>query len=209
MLVPVNGYAVISSGALTYDIPANSPVTIVDNFPALNNDGDKIILIDFADTPVDSMWYDVAPSGNSMELISPGMRGEAYGWDVCVDQSGATPGRMNSIHYSQVPEEGGKKSESIILKVNPNPFPDVVTISYQLPFQLARIRLYVYDRRGRVVARIRDIDESGSEWTGTWDGRIKGTRLPAGPYILNLEALDKRTGKVYTERETIVIARKL
>jgi len=204
-----NGYAVISSGHLTYDVPEISPLVIVDVFPALNNDGDIVKLFDFTGALVDSMTYEDAPSGYSFELISTEMNGTVSGWDKCVDPSGATPGRLNSIHYSYVSGKNGKKSDSIRLSVTPNPFPDVITISYHLPFPLARIRLYVYDRRGRLVAKIRDIDESGSEWTGTWNGRNTGARLPAGPYILNLEALDKSTGKVYTERKTIVIARKL
>ena len=204
-----NGYAVISGGPLIYDVPEISPLIIVDGFPALNNDGDVIKLFDFKGALVDSMTYEDTLFGYSYELISTEMSGTVSGWDKCVDPPGATPGKLNSIHYSYVPGENDKKSESIKLSATPNPFPDVITISYNLPFPLARIRLYVYDRRGRLVVKIRDTDESGSEWTGTWNGRNNGSILPAGPYILNFEALDKRTGKVYIERKTIVIARKL
>jgi len=204
-----NGYAVISGGHLIYDVSEISPLVIVDGFPALNNDGDVIKLFDFTGVLIDSMLYEDAPSGYSFELISTEMSGTVSGWDKCVDPSGETPGTLNSIHYSNVSVENVKKNKTIELSVSPNPFPDVITISYSLPFPLARIRLYVYDRRGRLVAKIRDTEESGSEWIGSWDGRNNGARLSAGPYILNLEALNKHTGKVYIERKTIVIARKL
>ena len=209
ILIATNGYAVISDGALGFTVPDNSPVIIVEKFPPLNNDGDSVNLLDFTGAPVDSMSYEDTQSGYSFELISPDMHGKTTGWDVSVDPSGATPGKVNSINYSSVPGEGDKKIEQPKLSVNPNPFSDIITISYQLPFPLARVRLNVYDRRGRLVAKLRDAEESGSEWTGTWDGGENGTKLPAGPYILNFEVFDKRSGKVYTERKIIVIAKKL
>ena len=209
ILIDKNGYAVISGGALDFTVPDNSPVMIVEKFPPLNTDGDSVNLLDFTGALVDSISYDDAQSGYSFELISLDMHGKTTGWDVSVDPSGATPGRINSINYSIEPGEGNKKTGIPKLSVSPNPFSDVITISYHLPFPLARVRLYVYDRRGRLVAKIRDTEESGSEWTVKWDGSDNGTKLPVGPYILNLEVLDKRSGKVYIERKTIVIARKL
>ncbi len=208
-LIAPNGYAVISGGQLRYDVPGISHVIIVGDLPAFNNDEDGIKLFDFSTAQVDSMNYTDAQPGYSFELISPDMRGKLSGWDVCVDPSGATPGKMNSIHYANVPEDKGSKSNQLSLTVNPNPFSDMVKLSYHLPFPLARVRLYVYDRRGRLVKKIRDADESGSEWSGTWKGRSNGSRLPVGPYILNLETFEKRSGKVYSERKTIVIGRNL
>ena len=79
-----------------------------------------------------------------------------------------------------------------------------------LPFPLARVRLLVYDRRGRLVASLRDTHESGAEWSGEWDGRDDdGDPLAAGPYILHLEAFDKSDGAVRTARTMIVIGARL
>lgn len=201
------GYAVISGGALNYDVPDISPVVIVDNFPALNNDGDTVKLFDFTKELVDSMVYEEVSSGYSFELISTEMSGDVSGWDISVNPRGATPGTLNSIDYPTTVEGEGSKTGRLELSVTPNPFSDMATISYSLPFPLARVRLYVYDRRGRLIIKLRDSDESGSTWTGTWDGRNNGSQLPAGPYILNFEVLDKRSGKVFNERKTIVIGR--
>ncbi len=207
ILIPGFGYAVLSAGSFPAPDPGIPPIP-VERLPTLNNDGDAVYLYDYTASVVDSMRYEETVPGQSLELISPNRHGVPSGWDACVDPSGSTPCRQNSIYYSYVDNETGNGGK-MRLTVNPNPFEETVTLSYRLPFPLARVRLTVYDRRGRFVATLRDIAESGWEWTGTWDGRSDGSRLPAGPYILNLEAIDKRTGTVHTERKTLVIARKL
>jgi len=209
VFIAEKGYAVLSSGELNYDVPDISPVVIVDNFPALNNDGDTVKLFDFTNELVDSMTYEEVSPGYSLELISIEMSGNISGWDICVNPREATPGTLNSIDYSNIADGKGSKTSRLELSVTPNPFSDMTTISYSLPFPLARVRLYVYDRRGRLIVKLRDSDESGSTWSGTWNGRANGSQLPAGPYILNFEVLDKRSGKVFNERKTIVIGRKL
>jgi len=194
---------------LNHSVPDSSPVIVVGNFPALNNDEDNVTLFDFSRAQVDSMAYRDARSGYSYELISPEMRGKSSDWDICADSNGATPGKRNSIYYAGVSGDEGSKNNLPSLTVDPNPFTDAVTLSYHLPFPVARVNLYIYDRRGRLIAKIRDAEESGSEWIGVWDGRSNGAKLPAGPYILNLEALDKHSGNVSVKRKTIVIGRKL
>jgi flagellar hook assembly protein FlgD len=166
-------------------------------------------LFDHAYNPADSMSYENVTRGNSFELISEDITDASDRWDISVDQSGSTPGALNSIDNSEIAGNNGKKSEIIELIVSPNPFSDKTTISYSLSFSLSRVNLYIYDRRGRLISKIRDAEESGSAWTGEWDGRANGETLPAGPYILNLEALDKSSGRVASERKTIVIGRNL
>ncbi|MFC1541660.1 lamin tail domain-containing protein [Candidatus Latescibacterota bacterium] len=213
VFIAPKGYAVISEKEPVppnaSDIPDGLPVIIVENFPALNNDGDTIRLFDFEYGIVDSMSYDDTTPGYSFELISIGMSGASKRWDISVDPSGATPGTLNSINNASVIGDNGKQTETIELTVTPNPFSDRTTISYTLSFSLSRVNLFVYDRRGRLITKIRDSEESGSTWTGKWDGRSNGSNLPAGPYILNLEAFDKSSGNVHTERKTIVIGRNL
>jgi len=205
VFLPGHGYGVIGRGEPPYTIPADVPVITVSRFPALNNDGDTVTLIDFTGVTVaDSMTYHTAPAGVSLERISSENGTGDSGWDVSVDPAGATPGRRNSLFFGA---DGDR--ESVVLKAEPNPFEGEVALSYRLPFPLARVRLSVYDRRGRLVEKICDGEESGSEWSGTWDGKSGGSRLPAGPYILFLEALDRQSGTVYHERTVLVIARRL
>ncbi|MFC1489988.1 lamin tail domain-containing protein [Candidatus Latescibacterota bacterium] len=207
------GYAVISGTLLDSsnapDILDESTVIVVDNFPALNNDGDIIRLFDYGNEPADSMSYEDVSQGLSFERISTVGSGASKRWDVCVDPLGSTPGALNSIDNSAITENNGDQTDTIELTVSPNPFSDRTTISYTLSFPLSRVNMYVYDRRGRLITKLRDAEESGSSWTGEWDGRANGENLPAGPYILNIEALDKNTGTVHNERKTIVIGRNL
>jgi len=193
------GYAILAADELPFSLPDEMPVIRTDGFPALNNDGDKVILLDYAGTVADSVSYAATEKGYSLERIDTGT-----GWDTCTDPSGATPGRLNSISF-----DAGGHVKSVTIDIDPNPFGYVTTVSYELPFPLARVSLTIYDRRGRQVATLRDGEESGSDWSCTWDGSSGGSRLPAGPYILNLEAIDKRTGRIVTERKVIVIGTKL
>ena len=200
---------VIFSGSIPDDVYRDTQVVTVNRFPALNNGGDSVVLLDCMGTVIDSMSYEQTEAGFSLERMSPGTSGGMSDWDICVERSGATPGSQNSIYFAFDSDQDGKHEQSVGLKVSPNPFLDTTSISYNLPFPLARIRILMYDRRGRLVATIRDAEESGSSWSGTWDGRDKGKRLPAGPYILDFEALDKRTGKMYRQRKMVVVASKL
>ena len=196
-----NGYAVLAGKTLPVLLPEQAVFVQIKHFPQLNNDSDSVTLLDFIGAVADSMGYENAPENFSLERISEDFYSGVSGWDNSVDVSGATPGRKNSIVFTEA-----EKKKGLTLTVDPNPFSDHVTISYELPFPLARVSLYVYDRRGRLVTKFRDAEESGSVWSGTWDGRVGGSRLPAGPYILNFEVLDKRTGRMVTERKIVVIA---
>jgi len=200
-------YAVIADEPLDITVPEQFVIVLVDRFPTLNNDGDTITILDFKGAVMDSMSYDSTTKGYSLELISETMRGKSSGWDVCVDPSGTTHGRANSILFNASGDDNNINSPK--LTIDPNPFSEITNISYELPFPIARVHLYVYDRRGRIVARLRDVEESGSSWTSVWDGKSEGTRLPAGPYILVLEVIDKRTGQVMSARKTVIVASKL
>lgn len=197
-------YGVIAHDTLPDPLPESAVFIPVVKFPQLNNDGDTVALHDFTGAVQDSMNYENAPAGFSIERISLDVNESSSVWDTSVDAYGSTPGRQNSISWTP-----GEKKPSLILKVEPNPFSDNVTVSYDLPFPVARVSLYVYDRRGRLVAMLRDGEESGPAWTGTWDGKSSGLRLPAGPYILNLEVLDKKTGSMMTVRKIVVLAVRL
>jgi len=198
---------VAAGDGASFDMPGDAALVIPGSFPPLNNDSDMVLLIDGSGAVRDSVAYTGTTPGVSIELISPGLRGGGHAWDNCVDSGGSTPGRTNSIQFGHA--EDGVAASGTRFAITPNPFGDTVVISYDLPFPLARVRLEIYDRRGRRVAVLREAAESGSSWSTKWDGCSGGKRLPAGAYILSFEALDKLTGEMVTIRRPIVIARKL
>ncbi|TMQ70823.1 MAG: hypothetical protein E6K81_11720 [Candidatus Eisenbacteria bacterium] len=70
----------------------------------------------------------------------------------------------------------------------PNPAVDLATIDFTLPHE-GRVRLTVYDLRGRRVATLIDGDRPAGPSTTTWDGRDHlGRPVPAGTYFFRLEA---------------------
>jgi len=205
--VAVNGggYGVIGAGEPDGTIPGDVPFIRAVRFPVLNNDGDTVVLAGYDGAVQDSVGYTETTTGVSRERISADRKNGSGAWDLCVDPAGSTPGRANSILF----DGGGGTSKGVKLKVEPNPFDERTVVSFELPFALARVRLDVYDRKGRKVATLRDGIDSGSRWETSWDGRSGGKRLPAGAYILYLEALDRNTGGIATVRTPLVIARKL
>jgi hypothetical protein len=183
-------------------VPPGAANIAVSGFPTLNNDGDRLLLLTPSGAISDSMVYDDAPAGVSLERTV--LRASAGIWNASAAHEGSTPGAANSILFD--PDD---RTGAILLTIAPNPFADRTTISYELPCPLARVTLAVYDRRGRRVALLRDGEESGSRWSGTWDGRSDGARVPSGPYIVHLEAVDRTGGGVLTAKEIAVAGARL
>jgi hypothetical protein len=80
---------------------AESSVVVVPGLPSLNNDGDLIVVSDDVGAVVDSVHYYGAwggRSGVSLERVSyDASSALPANWTSCLDGSGATPGRPNSI----------------------------------------------------------------------------------------------------------------
>lgn len=178
---------------------------IVKVFPSLNNDLDKVFLYDFTQAKIDSVVYEGswARAGVSIE------RSLGNQWHACVAPSGSTPGEENSIWFSEpIPREYG-------IFVSPNPFSpdhdgedDVAQIQFHIPFSEAEARLRIYDVRGRLI-RTLSVEHV---WTGEgyalWDGLCdSGEPAGIGVYVVFLEALNAKKGKVVTYKTTLVLAR--
>ncbi len=73
----------------------------VKNFPSLNNNSDKIILLDSIKRVIDSVEYYSLWGGNngkSLERIDPGkFSTDSSNWKTCKDKMPGTPGRINSV----------------------------------------------------------------------------------------------------------------
>jgi hypothetical protein len=183
-------------------------------FPALNNQGDSLILSDISGFRMDCLYYRSEWGGGdgvSLERINPRQAsGERRNWSGCVGIAGATPGQENSIHTEINPARS-------TIDISPNPFSpdgdgfdDCTAISYNLPFAVARLRVIVYDRQGKKACEILPGREVASSGALLWDGRNdSGEPLPMGVYVVYVEAKDLMAQTRICMRSTVVLARRL
>lgn len=199
------------------NIPAKI-FSLTNKFPNLNNEGDSITLCDNDSVIQDFLNYKPSWGNNkygvSLERINPKIwTQDSTNWGSCIVSSGGTPGKINSIYAEFLPKK-------ISLSIEPQIFspPNEVTfISYTLPFTKANIRLYIYDKCGRLVRKLIDGEPSGSQsryieeknsvtWVHIWNGKNdKGEILPTGIYIVYLEARNATSS--ISKKEQVVIAK--
>lgn len=97
-------YALLSSEAILeniYPIPGGVSILVLRGFPSLNNSTDTVTLLDFTGAPIDSMAY-VHTAGQEKGVSLERRWYDRPAWDPAnwgysVDETGATPGRFNSI----------------------------------------------------------------------------------------------------------------
>jgi len=179
-------------------------------FP-MNNDGDRLTLRNEDRISVDEIVYSSIAgrvAGRSWERINPSAPGtDENNWGPCAEIAGHTAGKQNSI--STTPIAGAS------VKVDPNPFNpyqgESAQIIFNLPVPTARITVEVYDVLGRKVRRIAGNIPAGPRSPDLyWNGRNdSGSLMPIGRYIIFIQAVDNRGGKVPTAKCTVVVADQL
>jgi Lamin Tail Domain/CHU_C Type IX secretion signal domain len=94
-------YCVIASDSSLLNFYKITSPFIAANFPTLNNDGDKIILIDSLNRTIDSLKYYPdwgGSNGNSLERINPDLpAADESNWATCRSSNHGTPGYINSV----------------------------------------------------------------------------------------------------------------
>ena len=213
-VVPGRGWVVVSEDTLMTVYSWDGNALIDPGFPALNNDGDAVVLFDPADFVIDQVDYDHAWGGGdgfSLERIQPRRpSGDGTNWSSSVSPEGGTPGMQNSVYASSVASEA-------TLGVSPNPFSpdedgmdDVAVISYGLPMTTSHVNLRIYDVRGRIIRTLMGALPSGSQGSVIWDGRDDAGRMARmGIYIVIIEGLSGREGVVASAKATVVLASRL
>jgi hypothetical protein len=82
----------------------------------------------------------------------------------------------------------------------PNPFNPTTTIAYDLP-RASRVRLAIYDVRGREVRTLLDANQPAGSHQVRWDGRdARGVPAASGVYFYRLSA----TGFVQTKKMVLL-----
>jgi len=181
-----------------------------ENFPALEvkisltNGCDSVRLIDTSGNTEQFVWIKDSGDGISWERVSAEVRADnADNWWGCVDSSGSTPGRKNSVSVDY--------SSRIELEIAPNPFSpdkdgfeDELEIKYALPAK-SNLTLKIYDTKGRLVKTLMDEREQVSGKI-VWNGRDDQNRsVRVGMYILYAKASGIQTS---TAKITFAVARR-
>ncbi len=203
---------IVEDSSIFQEYPSVKGLVPHTSFPALNNDGDEIFLIDPSGNIVDYIHYQESwgkERGISLERINPeGESNSVNNWSLSTSKEGATPGTVNSIFRKEF-------SDKISISVSPNPFSpdndgfeDYTKITYITPFRNPTVKLEIYDRRGRLIKRLISGENTGSTKTIIWNGKKdNGSKIPVGIYIIYLEAYDPDSGKIVSKKSTVIIAR--
>lgn len=100
LIHPYEYFIISSDSSLFKEYQVNCPYVIT-TFPQLNNQGDKIIILDSLSRVIDSLKYTVSWGGTygiSLERISPsGPSSDISNWKTSVSANKATPGGKNSV----------------------------------------------------------------------------------------------------------------
>jgi len=211
--VPAGGYLILAAHPDYEDFAGLTP-QLPDSWPSLGNSGDRIVLYDATGHIVDEVSYWPqwgGAAGRSLERLSPSQPSSTPGnWATCVDNSGHTAGRRNSVYFDVLPAR-------VRLRVEPVPFSpdgdgreDHLAIGWDLPIKTAAVNLRIFDSAGRLVRLLCNNEPSGSNRTVFWDGRdAAGQRCRIGLYIIHLEAFDAAGGSFLQEKKVCVLAGRL
>jgi hypothetical protein len=101
LVIKPKEYLVIAADSSLIKDYAITSQFVCAKFPALNNSGDKVILIDSLNRTIDSVEYQSSwggSGGKSLERIEPsGLSIKQSNWLESKDKNGATPGKKNSV----------------------------------------------------------------------------------------------------------------
>lgn len=159
---------------------------------SLSNDGGATWTDVEATTVTENFWKRIVVDVNDILAPSASMRLRFVASDL--GSGSVVEAAVDDIEYfdasSSVAVEDPAPSAGFMLAQNaPNPFGPMTTIRFSVPREGERIRLSVYDLRGRLVRRLLDGPRPAGEQTATWDARDEaGRRAAAGVYLYALSA---------------------
>ncbi|MBN2281346.1 MAG: lamin tail domain-containing protein [Candidatus Marinimicrobia bacterium] len=199
--LPAESYFVIASDSSIFNFPdatCNNTV-VLEKFPSLNNDADKILLTDPTGIVTDSLVYSgewKIAQGESKEKIYMENENFLSNWRSSTSPKGGTPGIVNSVVVTETAQKTGLKS-------SPNPFSpngdgedEEVGFFYTLSFPSANIRIDIYDLTGRLIASPVENLRTAADGVVYWDGTNKyGEMSRVGMYIARITANDTNSKK--------------
>jgi len=197
---------------------ADSLVVSLPKFLNLNNDEDDLALLEPGGRWLERMHYEInwlqdedLRRQASLERINPLLsENRAENWGPSIAAAGATPAAVNSIYTSV--KRGHQQ-----ITVSPNPFSpdgdgfqDVAIISGEIPENSARIRVQIFDLKGRLIRTLQENRFSGRYFNLAWDGQDNSGHVARiGIYIIFMQMLNERAGVLREMKSTVVLAHKL
>jgi hypothetical protein len=150
-----------------------------------------------ADTVEVFRYLPAQQPGYSWEKVDLEAGSAAANWALTLI-AGGTPGRLNSVQGAIRPAAPG-----IEIEAEPNPFAQILELSYRLPAAPALVNLWIYDVEGFRVRSLMQGAEAEGLGAVRWDGRDQaGRRVAPGIYIAYMEASAK--GVVTRARKVVV-----
>ena len=168
------------------------------SWQSLNNDGDQLRIYGPDGATVDLITFTTVYDDNhSAERINQTQfPARPEDWVECVDPSGATPGKTNSVNSDN--------AGHFAVDIAPNPMylsrGQSMNIGYVLEIG-ERLTLKIFDRAGRLVRTLAD-DSPAATGSVDWDGtNDNGGTVKPGPYVLYGESQPAGS----TVKEVIVV----
>jgi hypothetical protein len=96
-----------------------------------------------------------------------------------------------------------KATKDLLSQNYPNPFSETTKIPYTLPKE-CRVKLSIYDIYGRELLVLVDKIQKKGNYTESWNGSIKSSKLRTGTYLLHLQATSIESGKVMISDKTMI-----
>ncbi len=188
--------------------PQDISVIVVTALPALNNDGDKVNLLDPGAGIIDEVDYSrfhITTVGRSLEKVHPSASSqEATSWVVSPASQGHTAGRPNSVLMST--DQSGLTIEPNPLQIN---LPEsILSISYVTPFSSINLLIELYDLAGRRLGTIFNEGPVPGSGAITWDARsLDPVRYRTGQYALRFHARDAGSNRQWERIERLILVR--
>lgn len=197
-----------------YRTTCSGCIVKIPSMPPCNNDAGCVVLLDDGGVILDEFCYTEKMhhplihdrEGVSLERVSPAAPAADRGnWkSASADAGFATPGYQNSQYLSG---QERKISMASMSSFSPNGdgFNDFLRVSYDTPGPGWIGNSWIFDTAGRPVLQLLKNQLLATSGTYEWDGTDEtGSRIPAGPYILVMEAYDLE-GNVERFKNAVVL----
>ena len=204
------GYVVIT-GDSTGGVSGWGPavfVIVVPDFPALNNAGDLVVLLDPNAAVIDQVDYGLFPlttAGRSLEKVRPAAPSqETTSWVISPASQGHTAGGRNSVLLAL-------DSTKITLEPNPlrlNTPESILAVNYVTPFHAINLLVEIYDLAGRRLGTIFNEGPVPGAGVVPWDARsVDQVRYRTGQYLLLFRARDAGSDRRWERMERLILVR--